>query len=76
MISTYRMKKKKDLWKLAMHEFGHGYFGLSHCPNDDASCIMADAKGGNPHFELKDTLCSVCYEKSLSPERNIRSYRK
>ena len=68
VISTYRLKNKKDLWKLAMHEFGHGYYSLRHCPNDDPSCIMADAKGGNPHFELKDTLCSTCYEKSLSPD--------
>ena len=66
VISTYRLKNKKDLWKLAMHEFGHGYYSLRHCPNDDPSCIMADAKGKNPHFELKDTLCSTCYEKSLN----------
>ncbi|MCH5235727.1 MAG: hypothetical protein J1E16_10570 [Muribaculaceae bacterium] len=68
VISTYRLKNKKELWKLAMHEFGHGYFNLNHCENDDPSCIMADAKGGNPHFELKDTLCSTCYEKSLRPD--------
>ena len=67
VISTYRLKNKKELWKLAMHEFGHGYFSLNHCENDDPRCIMADAKGGNPHFELKDTLCSTCYEKSLRP---------
>ena len=68
VISTYRLKNKKELWKLAMHEFGHGYYSLRHCPNDDPNCIMADAKGGNPHFELKDTLCSTCYEKSLRPD--------
>ena len=68
VISTYRLKNKKELWKLAMHEFGHVYYSLRHCPNDDPSCIMADAKGGNPHFELKDTLCSTCYEKSLRPD--------
>ena len=68
VISTYRIKNKKDLWKLAMHEFGHGYFSLKHCENDDPSCIMADTKGGNPHFELKYTLCSSCYEKSLRPD--------
>ena len=65
VISTYRLKNKKELWKLAMHEFGHGYFSLNHCKNDDPSCIMANAKGGNPHFELKDTLCSSCYVKSM-----------
>lgn len=68
VISTYRLKNKKDLWKLAMHEFGHGYYRLRHCPKDDSSCIMADAKGGNPHYELKDSLCSTCLEKSKRPE--------
>ena len=23
-------------------------------------CIMADAKGGNPHFEIKESLCLDC----------------
>lgn len=60
VISTYRLKRRKDLWKLAVHEFCHGFYGCPHCPNDDPHCIMADAKGGNPHFEIKDSLCLHC----------------
>ncbi len=60
IISTYRLKRQKDLWKLAVHEFCHGFYGCPHCTNDNPGCIMADAKGGNPHFELKDSLCNDC----------------
>ena len=60
IVSTYRLRNKKDLWKLALHEFGHGYFGAPHCPNDDPHCILQDAKGGNPHFEKKSSLCRDC----------------
>ena len=60
IISTYRMKRKSDMWKLAAHEFCHGFFGCPHCKGDDPHCLMQDAKGGNPHFELKDSLCTVC----------------
>lgn len=62
IISTFRLRNKKDLWKLAAHEFGHGFCGAPHCPNDDPTCIMQDAKHGNPHFELKNSLCTECYE--------------
>ena len=60
VVSTYRLKRKKDLWKLAAHEFCHGFYGCPHCKNNDPHCIMADAKGGNPHFEIKDSLCLDC----------------
>ncbi|MCH5223214.1 MAG: hypothetical protein J1E82_04170 [Muribaculaceae bacterium] len=60
VISTYRLKREQDLWKLAIHEFGHGFFNLRHCPVDDVNCIMADAKGKNPHFELKEDFCDNC----------------
>lgn len=60
VVSTYRLKRKKDLWKLTAHEFCHGFYGCPHCKNDDPHCIMADAKGGNPHFEIKDSLCNDC----------------
>lgn len=60
VISTYRLPHNKDLWKLATHEFCHGFYDAKHCPEDDPSCIMADAKGGNPHFERKDSLCITC----------------
>lgn len=60
VVSTYRLKRKKDLWKLTAHEFCHGFYGCPHCKNDDPHCLMADAKGGNPHFEIKDSLCGDC----------------
>ena len=60
IISTRRLKNKKDLWKLALHEYCHGFFRSPHCPNDDPTCIMQDAKGHNPHFEKKYHLCSLC----------------
>lgn len=60
VISTYRLRRKKDLWKLAAHEFCHGFYGCPHCKNDNPYCIMADAKGGNPQFEIKDSLCVEC----------------
>lgn len=66
IISTYRLRRKQDLWKLAAHEMCHGFYGAKHCPNDDPSCLLADAKGGNPHFEKKDTLCRVCSDWCLS----------
>ena len=58
IISTYRLRRKKDLWKLATHEFCHGFYNAPHC--SDEHCIMCDAKGGNPHFEIKDSLCAAC----------------
>lgn len=61
IISTYRLRNKKDdLWKLAVHEFGHGYYNLPHCPEDIDTCLMQDAKHGNPHFELKTSFCETC----------------
>ncbi|MDE7349537.1 MAG: hypothetical protein K2N25_00585, partial [Muribaculaceae bacterium] len=60
VVSTYRLKRQKDLWKLTAHEFCHGFYGCPHCKNDDPHCIMADAKGGNPHFEIKDSLYVDC----------------
>lgn len=66
VISTYRLKNKKELWKLAAHEFCHGYFNLPHCKNDDKTCILADAKGGDPHFETKEKLCPSCESASYS----------
>lgn len=60
IISTHRLKRRKDLWKLAVHEFCHGFYGCPHCKTDNPHCIMSDAKGGNPHFEMKNSLCSDC----------------
>ena len=67
IISTYRLRnKKEDLWKLAAHEFGHGYYNLPHCPEDIDTCLMQDAKHGNPHFELKEDFCDGCKIKANS----------
>ena len=60
VVSTYRLKRKKDLWKLTVHELCHGLYNCPHCKRNDPHCLMADAKGGNPHFELKDSLCNEC----------------
>lgn len=65
IISTRRLPHKRDLWKLAAHEFCHGFYGAPHCPNNDKHCIMCDAKGGNPHFEIKDSLCNDCANRCL-----------
>ncbi len=67
IISTYRLKRKKDLWKLAVHEFCHGLYGCPHCKNEDSHCIMKDAKGGNPKFEIKDSLCKDCSNRCVFP---------
>lgn len=61
MTSTYRLKDKRDLWKLMVHEFTHAYFSQKHCKADDPHCIMQDAKK-RPNFSIKDSLCSVCKE--------------
>lgn len=45
VISTYRMKRMSDFWKVAAHEFCHAYYGAPHCPKDDPRCILQDAKG-------------------------------
>lgn len=58
VITTKGKTKAKDLWKLAFHEFNHGYNRIEHCQNN--SCIMSDYKGNNPHFERKDSLCWNC----------------
>ncbi len=65
IVSTHRLKRRQDLWKLIAHEFCHGFYGAPHCPNNDPHCLMADAKGGNPHFEIKDSLCLDCANRCL-----------
>ena len=63
VVSTYRLKnKKRDLWKLATHEFIHTYYGYHHCPKDDIHCLMKDAKG-KADFSNKKDLCDFCKSK-------------
>lgn len=62
IASDYRLRNKKSLFKIAIHELGHTT-GLSHCP--EKNCYMRDAKGGNPTDE-ETGFCSSCKKHLLS----------
>lgn len=63
VVSDYRLKnKKRDYWKVVTHEFTHTACDYSHCPNDDPTCIMKDAKG-KADFANKVSFCKTCREK-------------
>lgn len=62
VVSTYRVKNRKDLWKVATHEFVHTCFEYLHCPDDNTKCIMKDAKG-HANFSNKSTLCEKCNKR-------------
>ena len=63
VVSDYRLKnKKRDYWKVVTHEFTHTAFRYNHCPEDDPTCIMKDAKG-KADFSNKVGLCKTCREK-------------
>lgn len=60
VISTYRVRDaKRNLWKVAAHEFIHAWYAYPHCPNADPLCIMQDAKG-KPNFSNQTSLCDSC----------------
>lgn len=59
VVSTFRLKKHSQLWKLVIHEFIHAFFGYPHCPKDNTHCIMQDAHGKNT-FDKKNDLCDYC----------------
>ena len=61
VVSTYRLKRKDDLWKVMMHEFLHSR-GLPHCKKDDVRCLMQDAHSKNT-FYMKHGLCEDCKHK-------------
>ena len=61
VVSTFRLKRHSDLWKVTLHEFLHS-MGCHHCPNDDSHCIMQDAHGRNT-FSQKNGLCKDCKER-------------
>lgn len=63
VVSTFRLKRKDDLWKVTTHEFLHSR-GLPHCKKDDLKCLMQDAHGKNT-FYMKHGLCEDC-KKTLS----------
>ena len=58
VVSTFRLKRKDDLWKVTTHEFLHSR-GLPHCKKDDLKCLMQDAHGKNT-FYMKKRLCQDC----------------
>lgn len=62
VVSTFRLKRKDDLWKVTTHEFLHSR-GLPHCKKDNPKCLMQDAHGKNT-FYMKNGLCQDC-QKSL-----------
>ena len=63
VVSDFRLKnKKRDYWKVVTHEFTHTAYNYSHCPNDDPTCIMKDAKG-KADFSNKVDFCKTCIEK-------------
>ena len=64
VVSTYRVKNRKDLWKVVSHEFIHTYFQYNHCPKDVPTCIMKDAKG-HADFSNKNGLCETCQKELL-----------
>ena len=59
VASTFRVKDRRDFWKVVCHEFIHTYFTYNHCPKDDPSCLMQAAKG-HPRYKGKEGLCSHC----------------
>ena len=58
VVSTFRLKRKDDLWKVTTHEFLHSR-DLPHCKKDDLKCLMQDAHGKNT-FYMKNGLCQDC----------------
>ena len=63
VVSTYRLKRKDDLWKVTIDECLHSR-GLPHCKKYNLKCLMQDAHGKNT-FYMKHGLCEDC-KKTLS----------
>ena len=59
VMSTFRVKDKSQFWKVVLHEFGHSYLGLPHCPNNDPQCFMVDCNG-KPDLARERYLCDSC----------------
>ena len=59
VVSDKRLKDKSLVWKPVLHEFMHAFYGAKHCPNDDPTCYMKDAKG-HGNFKIQDKLCGKC----------------
>ena len=70
VISTFRLHPKhraSQFPKVVIHEIGHN-FGLPHCPQK--TCLMRDAKGGNPFNEAKG-FCTTCAALLRSKNINV-----
>ena len=60
VASDFRVKNnKRDYWKVVTHEFTHTFFRYGHCPEDNPTCIMKDAKG-KPDLGKQSGLCDYC----------------
>ena len=59
VISTFRVKDKTQFWKVVLHEFGHAFLGLDHCPSNDRTCFMVDANG-KPDLAKEYHFCDSC----------------
>lgn len=59
LISDKRLSNKSDYWKVILHEFIHTFYSGKHCPNDDPTCFMKDAKG-HGNFHKQNRLCDSC----------------
>jgi predicted Zn-dependent protease len=59
VVSDKRLPVKSDIWKPVLHEFIHAFYGAKHCPNDDPTCFMVDAKG-HGNFRIQNKLCDSC----------------
>lgn len=62
VVSTFRVKNRKDMWKVVSHEFIHTYFQYNHCPKNVPTCIMKDANG-HADFSNKKGLCETCQKE-------------
>lgn len=58
-VSTFRLRNKDEIWKVAAHEFSHCFFSMGHCKSNDPHCIMQDANK-HPSFSIKEKLCDKC----------------
>lgn len=61
VVSDKRLKDKSQIWKPVMHEFIHAFYNAKHCPNDDPTCFMKDAKG-HANFAVQNHLCDSCLQ--------------
>lgn len=59
IVSDKRLKNKSAVWKTVIHEFCHAFFSANHCPNDDPTCMMADAHK-HKNFAIQNRLCESC----------------